>query len=168
MHDEASPYYVEMSIKQLEATTWKEFWRWRYTSWYGKSTRLAIQIQKPGFWGWVWFWIFVLGRTDYQILLLKNKSRTEWIWEGCIPGKSATLFAGELYGGGGGGYGTWIGYDGDQNQVQDDPRRHDYNVDKLVDQFVQDIKQAAHCHRTTKCGLGWIFNIKTLITGTTI
>ena len=53
-----------------------------------------------------------------------KQSRTEWIWEGSQSlGKSATLFAGELYGGGGGGYGTWIGYDGDANQVQDDPRR---------------------------------------------
>ena len=67
------------------------------------------------------FW----GRTDYQDFeARKNKSRTEWIWEGSQSlGKSANLFAGELYGGGNGGYGTWIGYDGDQNQVQDDPQR---------------------------------------------
>ena len=32
-------------------------------------------------------------------------------------GESAQIFAGELYGGGNGGYGTWIGYDGDDPQV---------------------------------------------------
>ena len=36
-------------------------------------------------------------------------------------GASAQVFAGELYGGGGGGYGTWIGFDGSNDQVQDDP-----------------------------------------------
>ena len=35
----------------------------------------------------------------------KNTSRLEWVWEGSQSlGKSAQIFAGELYGGGGGGY----------------------------------------------------------------
>ena len=40
--------------------------------------------------------------------------------------------------------------------VQDDPSRHDYNVDKYVDQFVQDaLKQANHTqtdHQMWACG----------------
>ena len=63
---------------------------------------------------------------------------------------------GRLYGGGNGGYGTWFGFDGTTPQVQDDPRRHDYNVDKLVDEFVQHaLDQAAHTetnHQMWACG----------------
>jgi hypothetical protein len=36
-------------------------------------------------------------------------------------------------------------FDGEGNQVQDDPRLHDYNLDQMVDQFVKDAQdQAAH------------------------
>ncbi len=89
------------------------------------------------------FW----GRTDYQDFnIRKNLSRLEWIWQGSQSlGASAGIFAGEIYGGGGGGYGTWIGFDNSDNQVQDDPSRHDYNVDQFVDQFVQHARdQASH------------------------
>merc|ERR1719498_644292 len=61
-----------------------------------------------------------------------------------IAWTSAQIFAGELYGGGNGGYGTWIGYDGDNPQIQDDPRDHDYNIDQVIDMVVQDaLSQAA-------------------------
>jgi alpha-mannosidase len=56
-------------------------------------------------------------------------------------------FTGELYGGGGGGYGAPNGLDfeDDSNQVQDDPRLHDNNIAAYVDQFVRDaLDQAAH------------------------
>ena len=39
---------------------------------------------------------------------------------------------------GGGGYSTWMDFDGNGQGVQDDPARHDYNVDQWVDKFVQD------------------------------
>ena len=100
------------------------------------------------------FW----GRTDYQdFALRKNQSRLEWVWQGSQSlGASAQLFAGALYGGGGGGYGTWIGFDGSNPEVQDDPSRHDYNIDRYVDQFVQHAQsQAAHTrteHQLWACG----------------
>ena len=56
-------------------------------------------------------------------------------------------FTGELYGGGGGGYGAPNGmdFDGSDNQVQDDPRLHDYNLDQMIETFVKDAQdQAAH------------------------
>ena len=62
--------------------------------------------------------------------------RMEWIWRGSQSlGSSAEMFAGELFGTGNGGYGTWIGWDNDGGAVQDNPRRHDYNVDQVVDAF---------------------------------
>jgi len=51
---------------------------------------------------------------------------------------------------------------GDQRtQVQDDPSRHDYNVDKMVDSFVQHAQsQAAHTYqeRLFLIGIGWASN----------
>ncbi len=161
MHDEASPYYVEMVDQTTRGHQFlkKNFGddaiprgTWQIDPFGHSNTEAWLLGAESGFESLFW------GRTDYQDFnARKNKSRTEWIWEGSQSlGKSATLFAGELYGGGGGGYGTWIGYDGDANQVQDDPRRHDYNVDKLVDQFVQDaLSQAAHTqsnHQMWACG----------------
>jgi alpha-mannosidase len=100
------------------------------------------------------FW----GRTDYQDLNKRyNESGYEWIWQGSQSlGKSAQTFAGSLHGSGHGGYSTWINFDGNGDQVQDDPVRHDYNVDQWVDKFVQDAtKQGAHTkteHQLWACG----------------
>ena len=58
------------------------------------------------------------------------------------------LFSGELFGSGGGGYGTWFNFDGSDNQVQDDPSRHDYNVDQWVDKFIQAAQNQAASTRT--------------------
>ena len=98
------------------------------------------------------------GRTDYQDFnMRKPEKRLEWIWQGSESlGESARIFAGELFGSGGGGYGTWIGFDGADQQVQDDPSRHDYNIDHWVDAFVQDaVTQAngtATMHQMWACG----------------
>jgi hypothetical protein len=90
------------------------------------------------------FW----GRTDYQDLNKRyNESGYEWIWRGSQSlGKSAQTFAGSLHGTGHGGYSSWMRFDGNgQQQVQDNPAQHDYNVDQWVDKFVQDAQsQAAH------------------------
>ena len=95
------------------------------------------------------FW----GRTDYQDLNKRyNESGYEWIWQGSQSlGKSAQTFAGSLHGTGHGGYSSWMSFDersrqnNNGDQVQDDPARHDYNVDQWVDKFVQDAqKQGAH------------------------
>eukprot|EP00912_Choanoflagellata_sp_UC4_P000728 UC4_evm1s456 len=82
------------------------------------------------------------GRTDYQdVAHRKNATNNkdnrwlEWVWEGSESlGKSARIFAGEL---GAGGYGAPISFDGNGNQVQDDPSRHDYNVDQWVDTIIK-------------------------------
>lgn len=83
------------------------------------------------------FW----GRTDYQDLAYRKSYSgqqknqwPEWIWQGSQSlGKGAEVFAGQL---GSGGYGTHIGWDGLGGAVQDDPRRHDYNLDSMVDSFI--------------------------------
>ena len=89
------------------------------------------------------FW----GRTDYQDLQSRfNTSGYEWVWQGSASlGSSAQTFSGSLYGQGHGGYSTWFNFDGSENQVIDNPARHDYNVDQWVDKFVQDaVEQDAH------------------------
>jgi alpha-mannosidase len=87
------------------------------------------------------FW----GRTDYQDLNYRKEARNhtddrwpEWVWRGSASlGKSAEIFAGEL---GGGGYGAPINFNGAGNDkmsyVQDDPSRHDYNIDAWVDKMI--------------------------------
>jgi len=81
----------------------------------------------------------------------------EWIWEGSKSlGASAQVFAGNLFGTGSGGYSTWMNFDGTDQQINDDPRRHDYNLDAWVDAFVQDAAaQAGHTltdHQLWACG----------------
>jgi alpha-mannosidase len=103
------------------------------------------------------FW----GRTDYQDQdwrksnpgPMKNQW-TEWVWEGSQSlGKSAEVFAGEL---GGGGYGAPIGWDGDGGAIQDNPSRHDYNLDSVVDAFVKSALAQANFtkgkHQMWPCG----------------
>jgi alpha-mannosidase len=79
----------------------------------------------------------------------------EYIWQGSQSlGASAQVLAGELFGTGSGGYSSWMSFDEqdmvkddplDKPQVKDDPRRHDYNVDVYVDNFVRDaLEQANH------------------------
>ena len=161
MHDEAAPLYTEMVD---QTTRGHQFLKrnfgsdavprgtWQIDPFGHSNTQAWLMGAEAGMESMFW------GRTDFQDFnIRKNESRLEWIWEGSQSlGSSAQIFAGELYGGGGGGYGTWIGFDGAGNQVQDDPSRHDYNVDKMVDQFVQYAqKQAAHTateHQMWACG----------------
>ena len=52
----------------------------------------------------------------------QGHSGFEWIWQGSQSlGSSAQIFAGNLYGTGSGGYGTWIGFDGSEEQVNPNP-----------------------------------------------
>jgi alpha-mannosidase len=161
MHDEASPYYVEMVDQTTRGHQFlKKYFgsdaiprgTWQIDPFGHSNTQAWLLGAEAGMESMFW------GRTDYQdFAVRKNTSRLEWIWQGSQSlGKTAQIFAGELYGGGGGGYGTWIGFDGPNNQVQDDPSRHDYNVDKMVDQFVQDaLSQAEHTatvHQMWACG----------------
>ena len=107
-----------------------------------------------------------------------DENRTEWVWRGSQSlGASAELFAGEIYGecasgrstarsttrdnnrtlfrtgGGGGGYGTWISFDGNNNQVQDDPSRHDYNVDQVGSNIHTQWLTIVDCARHLSSGL---------------
>jgi hypothetical protein len=83
------------------------------------------------------FW----GRTDYQDSQYRQSNAgkdtnhwLEWIWRGSASlGSKADVFAGQLTTG---GYGSPISYNNQDEQVQDDPRRHDYNVDEQVDAFI--------------------------------
>ena len=119
------------------------------------------------------FW----GRTDYQDFNARYKtSGLEWIWQGSESmGESAQIFAGALFGTGGGGYSTWINFDSTDDQVQDNPERHDYNVDQWVDFVVQSaLDQANHTktdHQLWACGTDfqyqnsdhWFTNLDKLI-----
>ena len=153
MHDEASPFYVEMidqttrghqflkknfGIDAMPKGTWS-------IDPFGHSNTNAWLLGAEAGMNYE-FW----GRMDYQdFAMRKNQSRLEWIWEGSQSlGNSAQVFAGELFGQGNGGYGTWLSYDGSGTQVQDDPSRHDYNIDKVVDQFVQHAQEQAKAFRT--------------------
>ena len=167
MHDEASPNYIEMVDQTTRGHQFlkKNFGNpsasgkdgvprgtWQIDPFGHSNTNAWLTSAEAGMESLYW------GRTDYQDFdVRKNTSRLEWIWQGSKSlGSSAQVFAGELYGGGGGGYGTWIGFDGTNDQVQDDPSRHDYNVDQWVDKFVQDaVSQAAHTktdHQMWACG----------------
>lgn len=84
------------------------------------------------------FW----GRTDYQD---KNYRMSwqgkesghwlEWVWRGSQSlGAAADVFAGQLTTG---GYSGPIRFNDAGVQCQDDPRRHDYNIDEQVDNFIQ-------------------------------
>eukprot|EP01064_Diplonema_japonicum_P013576 TRINITY_DN2111_c0_g5_i1.p1 TRINITY_DN2111_c0_g5~~TRINITY_DN2111_c0_g5_i1.p1 ORF type:complete len:1111 (+),score=357.90 TRINITY_DN2111_c0_g5_i1:44-3376(+) len=154
MHDEASPYYVEM-IDQT--TRGHQFLKKHFGSkGYPKGTWSIDPFGHSNTNAWLLgaesgmeyeFW----GRMDYQDFNMRvNESRLEWIWQGSQSmGDSAQIFAGELFGGGHGGYGGWFGFDGNSPQVQDDPSRHDYNVDWYVDQFVQHARFQDKSFRTS-------------------
>lgn len=70
------------------------------------------------------------------------------------PHAPIQIFAGNLYGTGSGGYSTWINFDGSGEQVNDDPSRHDYNVDQWVDKFVQDALDQ-HSHSLSEHQVAW-------------
>ena len=161
MHDEASPNYVAMVDQTTRGHQFlkKNFGddaiprgTWQIDPFGHSNTNAWLLGAEAGMESLYW------GRTDYQDFnIRKNTSRLEWVWQGSESlGKSAEIFAGEIYGSGGGGYGTWFSFDGSDNQVQDDPSRHDYNVDQWVDQFVQSAQdQAAHTrtdHQLWACG----------------
>mmetsp|Transcript_90839 Transcript_90839/g.207946 ORF Transcript_90839/g.207946 Transcript_90839/m.207946 type:complete len:1109 (+) Transcript_90839:54-3380(+) len=142
MHDEASPHYVEMVDQTTRGHQFllKNFGEhaiprgtWQIDPFGHSSTNAWLLSAEAGMQSLFW------GRTDFQDFnVRKEQKRLEWIWQGSQSmGSSSRVFAGELYGTGGGGYGSWFDFDGSNNQVQDNPERHDYNVDQYVDQFIQ-------------------------------
>eukprot|EP00729_Bicosta_minor_P002033 gene2033-12011_t len=113
MHDEASPYYTAM---------------------VDQTTRGHMFLKKN-------FGEYAIPRDLNYRKLARNHTDDrwpEWVWQGSASlGKSAQIFAGEL---GGGGYGAPINFNeagsDKMSQVQDDPARHDYNVDAWVDKII--------------------------------
>jgi alpha-mannosidase len=149
MHDEASPYYTAMVDQTTRGHMFlkKNFGEhaipkatWQIDPFGHSNTQAWLMGSESGMGSMFW------GRTDYQDLNYRKLARNhtddrwpEWVWQGSASlGKSAQIFAGEL---GGGGYGAPINFNDAGNdkmsQVQDDPARHDYNVDAWVDKIIQ-------------------------------
>eukprot|EP01052_Picozoa_sp_SAG31_P039905 SAG31_NODE_5643_length_2407_cov_1.866551_2_plen_445_part_00 len=64
-----------------------------------------------------------------------NNQYPEWVWQGSQSlGKSAELLAGQLTRH---GYGAPISWNEDGGAIQDNPARHDYNLDAMVDSFIK-------------------------------
>eukprot|EP00935_MAST-01C_sp_MAST-1C-sp1_P000879 g879.t1 len=156
MHDEASPYWVAMVDQTTRGHQFlkKHFGpaanprgTWQIDPFGHSNTQAWLLGAEAGMESLFW------GRMDWQDReVRKNQSRLEWIWQGSKSlGKSAQIFAGQLYGRGTGGYSTWISWEKAGNcgdQVQDDPTRHDYNADQWVDQFISSAQTQAANTRT--------------------
>jgi hypothetical protein len=92
-------------------------------------------------------------RKKFSTYVAPNVPRAlEWVWQPSQSfGDQYQTFTGELYGGGGDGdYGPPSGlwFDGNDNEVQDDPRLHDYNLDDVVAKVLQDVSDQAQRYRT--------------------
>lgn len=159
MHDEAAPHYVEMVENTarghqflLKTFGVKPKGTWQIDPFGHTNTQAWLIGQYAG------LQFLYFGRMDNQdFAMRKNLSALvapdvpksiEWVWQGSKTfGKQYQTFTGELYGSGGGGYGAPSGldFDGNGEQVQDDPRFHDYNLDAFVESFVKAAQdQAAH------------------------
>ncbi|EDQ87643.1 uncharacterized protein MONBRDRAFT_33201 [Monosiga brevicollis MX1] len=160
MHDEASPTYVEMT----ENTGRGHLFLKKYFNIAPKGTWQIDPFGHTNTQGWLMgqysgFQFLYFGRMDYQDFAMRKNLTTmaaegvprslEWVWQGADTfGSQYQTFTGELYGGGGGGYGAPnnMGFDStDNTQVQDDPRLMDYNIDQFVEEFIADaVDQAQH------------------------
>jgi len=161
MHDEASPYYVAMVDQTTRGHMFlkKNFGidaiprgTWQIDPFGHSNTNAYLIGAEAGMQSLFW------GRTDYQDLNYRKLARNhtddhwpEWIWQGSASlGKGAQVFAGEL---GGGGYGAPISFNSasydKMAEVQDDPRRHDYNVDAWVDRIIEAATSQATFTKTT-------------------
>ena len=153
MHDEASPLWTSMVD---QTTRGHQFLRkhfgvdaaprgtWQIDPFGHSNTQAWLLGAEAGMESLFW------GRMDWQDRTMRYDRRQgtngfEWIWQGSRSlGKSAQVFAGNLYGRGGGGYSSWFSFDGAGAQVNDDPSREDYNVDAWVDKFVQNARAQAN------------------------
>ena len=144
MHDEASPFYVEMVDQTTRGHQFlKEHFgdaaipraTWQIDPFGHSNTEAWLLGAEAGMESLFW------GRTDYQDSHYRQSTAgkssnhwLEWIWRGSESlGAHADVFAGQLTTG---GYSAPVSYSNDDEQVQDDPRRHDYNVDQQVDAFI--------------------------------
>ena len=91
----------------------------------------------------------------------------EWVWQGSQSlGKSAELLAGQLTVH---GYGAPISWNTDGGAIQDNPSRHDYNLDEQVNSFIQSAEGLGERMSggwATSCGRAdQIFSTRTPTTG---
>ena len=158
MHDEASPLFGEMIDQTTRGhqyllrslgTAARPRGTWQIDPFGHSQTQAWLLSAEAGMSSLFW------GRTDYQDAARRYaESRLEWIWEGSRSrGSRARTFAGELYGTNvGGGYSSWVSFDSNDartyNFVQDNPERHDYNVDKWVEKIVRAARQQASQTKT--------------------
>jgi alpha-mannosidase len=144
MHDEAAPFYVEMVD---QTTRGHQFLRknfgetaiprgtWQIDPFGHSHTQAWLLGAEAGFESLYW------GRTDYQDLNYRmtyegqmNNQWPEWVWQGSQSlGKSAEVFSGQLTTH---NYGAPISWDTEGGAIQDNPSRHDYNLDEMVDEFI--------------------------------
>lgn len=162
MHDEASPYYTamvdqttrgHMFIKKHFGDAARPKGTWQIDPFGHSNTEAWLLGAEAGMQSLFW------GRTDYQDLDYRKAARNhtddrwpEWVWQGSASlGSSAQVFAGELTTG---GYGAPINFDragtDKMAQVQDDPRRHDYNVDAWVDKIIASARNIAEITKTSQ------------------
>lgn len=163
MHDEASPTWIEMTDQTTRGHQFlqREFnvkprGTWQIDPFGHTNTQAWLLSYEAGMESLYW------GRMDWQDREMRYGATSaplkgfEWIWQGSSSLPDATIFAGELFGTGKGGYSTWIGFDDSSPQIVDDPDLHDYNVDQYVDKFVQDaLDQYSHTlteHQMWACG----------------
>jgi len=87
------------------------------------------------------FW----GRMDKRDLNFRRfHNRSEYVWQGSSSIPNARTFGVELWGSdGGGNYGCPINFDTGENNINDNPHRHDYNVGYWVDLAVNSIMTQA-------------------------
>lgn len=176
MHDEASPYYVEMIdqttrghqfLKQNFGDAAIPRGTWQIDPFGHSNTEAWLLGAEAGFESLYW------GRTDYQDVALRTSNKgkdnnqwLEWVWRGSESLHSqADIFAGELTTGQyAAPISAWqprphsfapvvfcaaililmwqncapnlVDFNDADNQVQDDPRRHDYNLDEWLDKFI--------------------------------
>ncbi|KAJ1454800.1 galactose mutarotase-like domain-containing protein [Pelagophyceae sp. CCMP2097] len=185
MHDEASPLWTAMVDQTTRGHQFllkhfgvKPRGSWQIDPFGHSQTQAWLLGAEAGMDSLFW------GRMDWQDRGMRfdaekdsKRHGFEWVWQGSKSlGASAQVFAGNLFGQGQGGYSTWINFDAESSeQVNDDPARHDYNVDQWVDKFVQDARsQAAHTktsHQLWACGTDfqyqnaarWYHNLDKLI-----
>ena len=157
MHDEATPTFIEMTDQTTRGHQfiYKHFGKKPRGTWsidpFGHTNTqawlLGYDAGMPSL-----FW----GRMDWQDREMRFDASEgevkgfEWIWQGSDSLPDKQIFAGNLFGTGGGGYSTWFNFDttNQVDQVQDDPEMMDYNVDQWVDKFVQNA-QTQHEHALT-------------------
>jgi alpha-mannosidase len=179
MHDEAAPFYTEMIDQTTRGHQFlkKNFGddaiprgTWQVDPFGHSNTQAWLLGSEAGFDSLFW------GRSDYQDMTWRTSAKgkaknqyPEWLWQGSQSlGKSAELFAGQLlirrY-----TYSSPIAWDYQADKgpgrgpvarfespgsagIQDDPSRHDYNVDEMVDSFIATAVSLSEDHNVGRLG----------------